>query len=649
MESETAWYDEENPTVLASAIERIVTDLEAEFASARDHWRECLSLYETRRVRSLSPMAYLSSERYAADSAEGAVLKFPLPRSLCDTQQADIAGRQRPKPIFMTSGADWRTQRRALRLERFVSGQMSQTQGKYLDSWELMTDAWLDASIFGIRWVFVGGDYETGQTVVESCGPGEVLYDPMAAADGDPLDLFRVRWWDRSRALAVFVDGPLAAGDVTEDEAAQMRRAIDGAPWKRQEDGREGSARVAKQVRISEAWRVSLDGTTPGRHVTSIHGAVLHDEDWHRKDHPFLALRWSHERIGYGGVGLIDEVRPVALELDDALASAQRQSRLNAGRRVYYREGSIDEEHLQSNEDEVHIPVAPNAEMPQVEAIPAINPTTLGWVGLLKELGYEAPGISVMSATSQKERGLDSGKAIRTMVDVSAKRLAVKGRGFSNSFIRLAELKVEAARDMVRAGVKVKSRSPGDEYYEEMDWADVDLEADQYTIQLDVVSSLADRAAGRIASTEEAMNSGLIDAEAYSRIVPPGGTLDLQNEQSPSAQQYRYMESLIDRYLDAEETDKDFQYEAPEDGFLLDLDGCVRQWVGAYFGARLRSAPNFSLSFLRRFIGELNTLVQKRAAAMAPPMPPPGALPPGPPGAPPGMPPMPAAPPGAPP
>lgn len=644
MQDTCLWHEVEGAAATADAACRLADSLEGEFAGMRDYWRLLLSLYETRRVNSLDPEAYIDAERVRDTSAS--VLRVPLPRSLCDTVQADIAGRQRPKPVAMTSGADWQTQRKAERMTRFLAGQMAQRQGKYLDAWDLMQDAFLDASIYGICWVYVGGSAD-GQVVVERCQPGEVLYDPCSSADGDPLDLIRVSYWDETRLLAAYVDGPLADGEITEDEAAQMRRGIIAAKERRTTRARASGPRVTRQVRVVEAWRVALSDDQPGRHVVAVEGATLLDEEWVREDHPFLALRWSPDRIGLGGTGLIEESRTIAAELDDAMACLQRQHRLNSGRRVYYSDGSIAEEHLQSNEDETHIPVQPGVPLPTVEQVPALNPSTLQLVDLLKQFGYEFPGVSMMSATSRKEPGVEAGVAIRTLIDMATKRFAVKARGYESAFIRLAELMVEATRDMVRAGIKVQSRSPGEQYYEDLEWRDVDLERDQYVIQLDVVSSLADRAAGRMATAEESLRSGLIDAAAYQRIMPPGGTLDLTNEQSPVAAQYRYFEWLIDRYLDAEDDDPEAEdvYEGPE-GFILDFEGAVRQWVGAYFTSRLAGAPEFNLELLRRFIGELDVLIQQKAAEAAalqaqaaggPPGMPPGPMPPmaPPPGAPP--------------
>jgi hypothetical protein len=619
----TRWWGEESPELIASELERLTGQLEETFQPQRDQWVRSLSLYEPRPVSGLDAASYLSTDR-ALNRQD---LHYPLGRSLVDTVTADIAGRQRPKPIFMTSGADWKTQRRAKKLSRFVAGQMSLRQGKYLDVWDLRQDSFAGAAILGMNFIHVYGDPEEGRVRCERVSPAEMLWDPDDAQYGEPSNLFRVRWLDEDVVLETYVEAPLRDNEIDEEEATTRRNAIASA---RARDGdRIDGSRAVRQVKFIEGWHLPI-GEQEGRHCASVGSCLLVDEEWCRDDFPFFIERWAHEREGFGGVGLIEEAQSMAVELDDALQFAQRQHRLNAGRRIFLPDtADVEDSDLEANYEETVIRYR-GAQPPTETNVAALNPSTLGWIQLVRSFAHEATGVSQTGAQGRTEQGVKSGIALRTMVDIATKRFSVKARAYENGFIRLAQLIVRAVQDLVEMGVKVRSSFPGEDFFDDLEWSDVNLEEDLYTIQIDTVSALADRAAGRIATTEEALQSGLITPEAFSRIVPPAGTLDLENENNPLSKQEQYLNSLIDRYLDAEEDDSEFKREAP-DGFLLDLGGAVRQFVGAYFDAKLGQAPDFNLQLLRDYIKQLDDLVKKAAAAMQAaqaPQAPPGAAPP---------------------
>jgi len=607
------WHNEDQPpSLVASEIVSLCQSLESDFGGLHALWSDMLGMYEPRALGSFlsaGARAYLNVER-GADVPD---VRYPLSRSLVDTVGADIAGRQRPKPIAMTNGADWQTRRKARKLGRFVVGQMALKQGKYLDAWECLTDTFVGACITGINFVYVWGDPEAGRVRMERVPPGEMYWDPEDAGTGEPSNLFRVRWMDEDALLYTYVDQPLAEGDIDEEEAANRRMRIQASPSR--DAGSTDHRRLARQVKTYEAWHLPL-GDRPGRHSLAVDGALLVDEEWTRDDFPFLVMRWAPEREGFGGIGIVEESRTMADELNNALEFAQKQHILCAGRRIFYHRGSVEEEDLQANNEETLIPVRQGDPFPQETVVAAINPSTLQWAQLIRDLAHEGVGVSQMSAQGRKEPGVESGIAIRNLVDLATKRFSVKAAAYDNSYIRLFQLIVRAVQDLVEQGVSVRSSFPGEEFWDDLEWTDVDLEEDIYTVQIDTVSASADRAAGRIATAQESLQSGLINAEAFSRIVPPGGTLDLENEAGPVTKQQRYLDSLIDRYLDATEDDAEFRFEGPE-GFILDVAGAVNQFVGAYFEAKMGRAPEFNLQLLRDYIAELDELVKNAAQAAA--------------------------------
>lgn len=609
--SKLRWYSIEDSRSCASELTAVAENLLQDFGGLHAFWAQLLSLYEPRKISSLDARAYLQFDRGTGDPS----VTYPLARSLVDTVHADIAGRQRPKPLFMTSGADWKTRRKAKKLGRFVVAQMAQRQSKYLDSWDLVQDAHVTATCIGISYVYVWGDAEEGRVRLERVPSNQILYDPFDAGEtGEPNSLFRVRWIDEDELCECYVDRPLRDGDISEDEAEQRRVAIEASPGR--DSAEIGHRRVCKQVRVYEAWRLPL-GDRPGRHVISVSSLLLVDEEWSRDEFPFLILRWAHEREGFGGIGLVEEASSLAVELDDALQFVQEQHRLCAGRRTYVDDGVVvNEAQLEANYAETIVHITPGARIPQETNTPAVNPSSIQYLQLLRAFAHEGTGVSESGAQGRKEPGITSGVAIRTQIDLATKRFATHARDYENDYIWLARLIVAAVQDLVEQGVSVRSTFPGEEFFDDLEWSDVSLEEDLYTIQIDAVSASSDRASGRIATLEESLRSGLVSAEAFSRIMPPSGTLDIENEQGPISKQERYLASLIDKMLDADESDASFQMPAPE-GLILDLPGACAQCIGAYYDARLGGVPEFNAQLLRDYIAALDRLVQSAAAAAA--------------------------------
>src|SRR5678815_117814 len=142
------WHSREG-TELAQGVEATVEALDTQLAKRMERWRVCVSLYEGVDIADLTPSGYDE----AAPNPDQ--LAWNVHRAACDFVQSEVAGRQKPKPQFMTSGADWRTRRRAKRLDKFVEAVIRQPQGAYANGWEVMEDAWLDALQVGMGFVKV--------------------------------------------------------------------------------------------------------------------------------------------------------------------------------------------------------------------------------------------------------------------------------------------------------------------------------------------------------------------------------------------------------------------------------------------------------------------------------------------------------------
>jgi hypothetical protein len=609
---------------LAAEVCALVDSLEEDQAGRRNSMMADVNRYECRRLSSLDATSF------SEDPGE-IELMYPLERSLVATVHSDLT-RVKLKPRLLTSGADWDTQRRATRLQRFIVGQMHVPQGPYADAWEVADAAWRDAEVMGEGYLYVYADYERRCVAIERLLPWQVFVDPTDAEYGMPSCISRVYNADKKRLVAMFADGD---PDADEETKAERKAAIAAAHVAANTVAQ--AIRLAERCRVREIWSLPVDAETPGRHVIAVDGAPLFDEEFSYDTFSVVRFTWAPHVLGWGGTGLVYETSHVADALNHVLERLMEGYRIRAGRRTYYFEGSIDEKDLQANDAETFVKVSQDAKaLPVAEVVPPLAPGEVEFASVLLQWGHEAPGVSRMSATSQKEGGLNSGRAIRAAKDIGSARFLPQATNRENGFKHLFRLIVRCARELAEENPQLLARWPGQQFLREVDWARADVDDELYVVEIDAESASATGVAGRMATLEEGVASGIVSAESFARLT--AGTLDLDRESDTLQSERVYLEDLIDQFLDAEPDDPEFEFREPE-GFIIDKAGAMAQFVRAYFDAQFRGAPEFNLELLRRWIVGLDRLTARATAptggapgapgapSAGPPLPTPGIAP----------------------
>jgi hypothetical protein len=632
------WFRIEDQDEMAAEAWAIAHGLHDDAKPKREQMLEWMRSYEGMRLDALSAAAYQKFEPLE--------LNFPVTRSICESVQADICGRNRPKPEFLTSGADWQTRRRAKKLGKFCLAQLSQPQGRYSDSWELMASVFMDAEICGIGHAkpYVADD----QVYLERVLPWEILTDPHECRYGHPRNYFQLFGMDRDEALALFVD----QSDEDEERKAKVRNAIEKAS-PMEVDGQKATLRwVSQQIEVLECWRVAITRDDPGTHMFCIDGVALHVEEWPWDEPNLITIRWGEDRIGWGGHGLVQEISPIQNELDEWALRMQENYHERGGYRVFAEEGSVNEEALCANDAENIVWVKPGSQMlPKVDRTPPFSKQDLDYGQFLETQCYRMAGASEMSATSQKEPGVTSGVAIRTVADLGTKRFGIKARNYELGFVGLGRWFPRLAATIDNYEVSF----PGKSALEPLPWSVAGLDEERYDVRVTPASSLPDDLPGRLSTIQEMFAAGLLGPSGFRRLI---NDPDLERELDQDSAEHDYVEDMIDRYLDAEMGQE--VYESPE-GFLMAKEAAMLQASASYFEAKREGAPEWNLELLRRWILDLQEIVERQRQQMqaaqqggAPPGAPPGAQagpprPPGPPAGPGRPPPGPPGPPGPPP
>lgn len=604
MGQERRWHQLEG-SELASEVSRIVDGLDSEYSYRDARCVRSMELYEGRRLDALSASAYL------AEYDDRNTLRLNLIRSGCDTVLSEISGKQKPKPMFVTSGGDYRQRRRAKKLDKFVESQLRLPQGNYSSAWELMEDAFMDALICGTGPIHV---YADGDSVAIDRVPlNQLRLDPAEAASGSPRNWFRRGPIDQDIAIELFC-GVEAEGEEDDSELRKRSAILTAKPYyESRRDGMTRSqldSRVSPPVQFDEAWLLPIQGSEKlGRHVIIINNEIMFDEPWERDCAPFVLQRWARERASFWGKSLVEEGESIALEVNENSAKLQARFALCGSKRTYYYEGSIDDELLESNEHEQLIKIK-QGHNPPIEVAPQpVSSSEVDWMDSLVRKFYEFTGISQMNATSRKEPGITAGVAIRTMNDMQSQRFSVRARQYETSYVTLGKLIVAAARDVAKNSGSYKLPWPGNKFHDSIDWKDIDLDEDMYEIQVAPASALPNDPAGRMQLTQELFQAGVISPQTFKRLLDMP---DLEDEMRGESAERERIEWEIDRMLDAEEGEE-FEYHPP-DGYILDPQAAMLMVGSEYHQAVQEMAPEYNLSLLRAYMSNLDQLIMRMTA-----------------------------------
>jgi hypothetical protein len=498
-------------------------------------------------------------------------VSYNVIQSVVDTIVSKIA-KNRPRPLFLTSGGDYRQQRRAKGLNTFCDG-LFYENGTH----KLGATVFRDAAVWGDGFIHVFT--RNGRVCHERVLPSELFVDDVEATYGEPRQLHRIKMIDRHVLAEAFPDH----ADV-----------IMSANAARTEDTSRGN--VADVLLVRESWHLpSGPEADDGRHVISIDGVLLTElEPWRHNFFPFARVQWSPRLFGYWGQGLAEQLMNLQMEINKLLWVIQRSFHLGASFKVFVENGSkIVKEHINNDVGTI---INYTGSPPAYVSPPLVQPEVFGHLQTLVSKAYEQAGISQLSAGSMKPAGLNSGRALREMVDIESDRFAIVGRAYEQLFLDVARLSIELVKELAEDG-DYEVTTPGRGAIARIKWSEVDLDADDYVMQMFPVSSLPNDPAGRLQTVQEYAQAGFLSPRQARRLLD---FPDLDQVESLANAAEEYLVSVLDAIVD------DGIYTAPEPFDDLAL---ARELALEYY-ARGKSTglEEERLELLRRFLAQLDAL-----------------------------------------
>jgi len=507
-----------------------------------------------------------------------------------DTLTSKLA-QHKNRPMFLPNSGDYSLQKKTKDLTKFVHGQIQS-----LDLYAIGRQVFRDACVFGTGFLKVFADGP--QIRAERVFPTEIYVDLVEGMHGKPQQIFQVKSVLRDVLMADFPKHSQAIKNAARIESDEVLPT--------------SSARE-DYVEVVEAWKLPA-GKNKGRNAIAISGATLSDREWTRKTFPILAFRYLTRPVGYYGQGCVEQLVGVQIEINKLLHKIQRSMELMAVPTIFIdRASEVVSSHLTNEIGKI---VRFTGKPPQYHIAPTVHPEIFKHLDTLWNRGFEIVGLSQLTAASQKPSGLDSGVALRTFIDHETERYMEVAQCWEEYFLRIAEELVELGREIHEAEGDFSVKVKGKGFFEQISWNDVDLEEDQYVIDLYPTSLLPQRPEGRLQKTQELIQSGFIGPEDAMDL------LDL-----PDLERYTDLEKagrdVIKRGVD--EILQGGEYAPPEP--FDPLEYALRYSKSVYHKARLDGAPEESLELVRQYIADVLGLLEQANPPPPPPAPPPQAAP----------------------
>ena len=548
-------------------------------------------LYGNANLMGLNGLSF--SKVQAVQGALKDRLTYNVCQSTVDTITAKIS-KNKPKPMFLTSGGDYKLQRKAKKLEKFIDGIFYENKAHTLGP-----IVFRDGAIIGDGFVHVFA--KDGRVKYERVMAAELYTDWVDAFYDDPRQLHRVKNVPRDTLL----------------EWVQSNKGKPGFNPKAEELIKTANAasaeligvvqNVSDVITVSEDWHLkSGEDGDDGCHSINIAEGNLFDGDWDKPYFPFAQFSWCKRVSGNWSQGLIEQIQAIQLEINKILWVIQRSFHLAGSFKVFLENGSkIVKEHINNDIGAI---VSYTGKEPTY-AVPQIVPMEMyQHLTTLKNSAYEQAGVSQLSAASTKPAGLNSGKALREYNDIESDRFTTIGQAYERFYLDLARLSVDVAREIYEDDKSFSVKVPGSKFIKTIDWRDVDMDDDEYVLKMFPVSSLPNEPAGRLQTIQEYIQAGFINARTGRKLLD---FADLEQVEDLANAAEEYLNEILEKIID------EGVFTAPEP---YDDLGLARELALQYYAqAKTNGLEEEKLDLIRQFMDQLDVLEQKAAQAMTPP------------------------------
>ena len=547
--------------------------------------------------------------------------EMAIGRAHVDAAVSKIAGVQRPRVQFMTTRANWKLRRAVSKLDQFIHGVFASPCAQFSDVWAMKSLTARDAFMLGDGFERVFVDPSLDRATFARVAPWEILVDDDDARDGFPTEMFWRHSADVDSLVAAY---PKKAAVIRESRSPVHTDDL----WMPGVDSVLTRQRSNQRL-IIEHWTRKI-GDEDGEHVVlTPSGQVIAREPWPFPWFPFQHLSWCPPVVGYWGSSLLEQsgrmeswINSIIRRIKDAVDNSSTNI-------VVAEEGSLAKPGDAFVKDNSVVIYKKGHAPPTVQTPQSFNPQLFQLLETFYGKSFELTGVNQMSATAQKQPGIEANSAIQTMADLQSERFSVVWNDYQTSFVELARKATLLTRDHLKGGKKrARVQVPGDRFMNSVPWPDGDLDEEMFTVQAQPAPSSKWTMASRVQQAENLAQGGILSPDALVRVQQFGDTqaeLDRINRQS------EYTERMIERWLDATDEQIESNMIRPDDPDspqlipvippVLDVEAATLLVGAALLDAIFDEVPDRIQALFYAWLDQADQILSQSAAAQAPPAP----------------------------
>lgn len=503
---------------------------------------------------------------------------YNIIQSCVDTVHSKVA-RDNPAPYFITSGADYFDKLKAEKMTQFCQGVFEVS-----DFYQIANNkVFRDASVYGLGAVQWEIDKD-GMPKCEWVFIDELKIDKYDAQRGEPLSIHRVKMMQKERLIAKYPDKEELINETCTTHPSIFRT----------------NDTVVDFVVIVESWHLKV-GDKVGKHCIILADQTLVDEDYEEDFFPIVMFPYYEKVVGLYGRGITETILSGQIEINKILMFIQQCQELQCSPFIVVDIASeVAEDILLSNQISRMIPYRSGTNPPAFISPQGSAEEVYSHLNSWMSWCYQEVGVSQTSAGGEKQPGVTSAVAMRTMVDVESSRFIQVSKNWEQFMTDNAEVVIKMGQKAWKGKkFKVNYLDKKTKIMKEMDWDKINLPGDSFTIKCDTVSAFPQSAAGRIQTITDFIGNQLISKERGMELL--GMDPDLEDEIKLQTSSLRLVEKRLCQMVE------DDTYYHPEKYMNLKLALSISE--ATYNQLCIDNCPEPQLAMVRLWIREITTLL----------------------------------------
>jgi hypothetical protein len=418
-------------------------------------------------------------------------------KSIIDTFTSRLA-KDRPMPWVDTTGQTYDIKQRGKDYRAYIVGKMEDTEYD-----ELSRECLLDAGILGNGFTRIDDDDD--DVFAERVQVNEMIFDKRECRYGRPQTGYRVTRVARDYLLEIYPGADMRC--AIEESAPSLRRSDDDSDM---------GLDFQDYVDVYEAHRLpSTSDSEDGRHVICCEKGTLLSEKWIEKRFPWAHLRLFKPRVGFWGLGFVDQLA----RLQDRVNKIVRDIQLNlaaSGRGHFLVNEQND---ISVGELTGFAPFKLKFKGPQAPVWSApqpLHPAQLDALKFFIEQMFDLTGVSKAAATSKSSLGAGaSGIALDTQYDIDSDRFRLPQSNYAGYRLTGAQCFADAACRVARWRESQKGKKRSSVAWRDRDeiarleYDKVSLKNGQYKLRIQAQNFIPDEKAGKLAIVEQLSKAGV--------------------------------------------------------------------------------------------------------------------------------------------